>query len=148
MLTPIITAADIELFRAEAEAMMTDTCRIIAPNPSATPAVFNETTGQYDDTDNDGAPVVLYQGKCRLQVKSDINSNLVETTAGEREWTYLTAQLQIPIGGTGNIPVDSIAEMLAAPYDPALVGRRFNIQGPYRKSQATMRRLRVREVVA
>lgn len=150
MVSPIVTADDIALFRAEAEAMMCDTCRITVVNPDAPARVFNETTGQYDDADHNPANdrITLYEGKCRLQVKADINSNVVETSAGEREWTYLTAQLQLPVAGTAAIPVDAIAEMLTAAYDPALVGRLFNIAGPYRKSQATMRRLRVREVVA
>jgi hypothetical protein len=89
------------------------------------------------------------------EVKADINSNVVETTAGEREWTYLTAQLQLPVhtpeGATGSvddIDVDYVCEILASPHSPSLVGSLFNIQGTYHKSQAVYSRYRVREVVA
>lgn len=140
---PIIGPADIALFQAEALAMMTDTCRITIPGPYT--STFNETTGQYE---NVASRVTVYEGVCRFQVKADINSNVVETTAGEREWTYLTAQLQVPVEGTGHIPIDAVAECLTAEYDDSLPGRVFNIQGTYHKSQPVIRRFRVREVVA
>lgn len=129
--------------------LLTDTCRITKPGVGA--SVFNETTGQYTDP----ARVVVYEGPCRIQVKADINSNVVETTAGEREWTYLTAQLQLPVttptGATGDVDdvdVDHVAEILTAPYSASLVGAKFNIQGTYHKSHAVYTRFRVREVVA
>jgi hypothetical protein len=131
------------------ESLLTDTCKITAPGTGA--RTFNETTGQYTDP----ARVTVYEGPCRIQVKADINSNVVETTAGEREWTYLTAQLQLPVntpaGATGDvtaIKVDHVAEILTAPYSAAMVGRVFNIQGPYHKSHAVYLRFRVKEIVA
>lgn len=129
--------------------LLTDTCRITKPGVGKGP--FNEGTGQYDAP----APVVVYEGPCRIQVKADINSNVVETTAGEREWTYLTAQLQLPVdnpagavGSVNDVDVDNVAEILAAPHSPTLVGSLFNIQGTYHKSQAVYTRYRVRELVA
>jgi hypothetical protein len=129
---------------------MTDTCRVTKAGVGQ--GTFNEATGQYD---NPPARVVVYEGPCRIQVKADINSNVVETTAGEREWTYTTSQLQLPvmnppeaIGDVGDVDVDHVAEILTAEYDPALVGRLFNIKAPYGKSQAVYRRMRVNEVVA
>jgi hypothetical protein len=99
--------------------------------------------------------VTLYEGVCRVQVKVDINSNVVETTAGDREWTYLVAQLQLPVstppGATGDVAavdVDHICEVLTSPADPTLVDVIYNIQGIYHKSQAVYRRFRVREVIA
>lgn len=130
------------------EAIMTDRCRITKPGVGA--KVFNETTGQYDEPPR----VVVYEGKCRIQVKADINSNLVETTSGDHEWTYLTATLQIPIyagaadtGDPGDVRPDNVAEMLSVAADDTLIGRVFNIQGIYHKSHATHRRWRIREVV-
>lgn len=126
----------------------TDTCRITKPGVGKGP--FNEATGKRD------APprVTVYEGPCRLQVKADINSNVVEATAGEREWTYLTAQLQLPVhtpeGATGSVDdvdIDQMAEMLTSPENPAMVGVHLNIQGPFHKSQAVYLRFRVREVV-
>lgn len=146
MTDAILHPEDIELFRAEALAMMTDTCRITVPNPAAAALVLDENTGRYSTPS--GARRVIYEGPCRFQVKADINSNVVQTTSGEREWTYLTAQLQLPMDTSGDIPVGAIAECLTAAYDVAMPGRLFNIQGTYHKSQSVIRRFRVREVVA
>lgn len=128
--------------KAAAEAIMSDTCTITKPGVGD--PVFDEETGQYAYP----ARVVVYTGICRLQVKADINSNVVETTAGEREWTYLTAQLQLPVEGSEDVRVDHVCTITAAPYDSTLVGREFNIQGTYHKSQPNYRRFRLREVVA
>lgn len=129
--------------------MFTDTCRITKPGVGKGP--FNQATGKYDPP----APITVYEGPCRIQVKADINSNVVETTAGEREWTYLTGQLQLPVenpagvtGSVNNIDVDQVCEMLACPHSPTLVGTKHNIQGTYHKSQAVYSRYRLREVVA
>lgn len=131
--------------------LLTDRCRITKPGAGGR-GELNETTLQYDA---EAARVVVYEGPCRIQVKADINSNVVETTAGEREWTYLTAQLQLPAetpsdatGSVDDVDVDHIAEILAAPLSTTLVGSLFNIQGTYHKSQAVYLRYRVREVVA
>ena len=133
----------------------TDTCRVtraaVSGDVGFVPQVINPTTLQYPTQ----ARVTVYQGPCRIQVKVDINSNVVETTAGEREWTYLVAQLQVPVtnppgvtGNVANIDVDHVCEVLTSPYDGTLVGSLFNIMGPYHKSQAVYRRFRIREVVA
>lgn len=129
--------------------MFTDTCRITKAGVGK--GTKNETTGQYDPP----ARVLVYEGPCRLQVKADINSNVVETTAGEREWTYLTAQLQLPVvtpedaeGSVDAVDVDNVCEMLTAPHSPSQLGVKLNIQGPFHKSQPVYLRFRVREVVA
>lgn len=145
-----LTAAEIAEDRRDAEANMDDRCRITKPGQGKGP--FNESTGQYDPPDR----VVVYEGRCRLQVKADINSNVVETTAGDREATYLTSTLQVPIeqvddngvGSTGAVRPDNVAEMLVCPSDSTMVGRLFNIQGIHHKTHATHRRFRVREVIA
>lgn len=129
--------------------LLTDSCRITKPGEGE--RQMDEETGQYVEPPR----ITVYEGPCRIQVKADINSNVVETTAGEREWTYLTAQLQLPvenpvtaIGDVSAIDVDYVCEILSAPYSPTLVGSLFNIQGTYHKSQAVYTRYRVREVVA
>lgn len=119
---------------------MIDTCRVFLPG---TRGAFNEDTGQYDE----GLPTVLYEGPCRVQVRSDINSNAVEAGIGEHEFTYRTATLQLPIAATG-IPADAVAHILTCPLDPDQVGREFNIQAETKgKTHATHRRFRIREVV-
>lgn len=143
--------------RAAMADLFTDTCRITrAAEPEDAEYVdtdtLDEETGQYPEQ----ARVTVYEGPCRIQVRADINSNVVETTAGEREWTYLTSQLQLPVetpaGATGSvndIDVDFVAEILTAPFAPALVGHVFNIQNRIgAKSHEVYARYRVREVVA
>jgi hypothetical protein len=136
-------------------ATATDTCRItraaVTGDAEFVAQVLDPDTLQYPEQGR----VELYEGPCRVQVKVDINSNVVETTAGDREWTYLVAQLQLPVftpeGATGDVAdvdVDHICEVLTSPSDPTLVDVVYNIQGIYHKSHAVYRRFRVREVIA
>lgn len=122
---------------------MVDTCRITKPGEGKGP--FNEATGQYDPP----ARITVYEGKCRIQVRSDINSNAVEAVVGEHEWTYRTGTLQLPITAeTGAIRPDFICEYLTCPLDPSMVGRLFNMQAETKgKTHATHRRYRIREVL-
>jgi hypothetical protein len=143
--------------RREFRGMCTDVLRITR-NGAGGRGAFNETTGQYDAAP---ARVVVYEGPGRVQVKADINSNVVETTAGDREFTYLTDQLQLPaefppytdwydgtvVGSPFEVDVDNVVEILAAPYAPSMVGSKLNVAGPYNKSQAVYLRFRVREPV-
>lgn len=141
--------------RIEFRGKCTDTVRITKAGPGGK-GDWNEATGQYD---NPPTRVVVYEGPACIQVKADINSNVVETTAGDREWTYLTDQLQLPaevptwsaayVGGSPfDVDVDNTAEILSAPYAASMVGSQLNIAGPYNKSQAVYLRFRVREAVA
>lgn len=145
----LLSGTEIAEDRLTAEANMPDWCRITRPGDG--PPVRNEETGAMTDPER----VVVYEGRCRLQVKADINSNVVETTAGDREWTYLTATLQVPIfrvdadgsGETGDVRPDDVAVLIRAPHDPSHEGREFNVQGMTNKTVATHRRFRVREVI-
>lgn len=163
---PLLTATEIAEDRALAEAQMVDVCRITKPGVGKGP--FNNATGQYDapapvvvygpgSVDEDGVPITddtelgqqILAGKCRIQVRSDINSNAVEAVVAEHEGTYRTATLQLPITGTGQIPLDAQAEILAAPYDAEMVGRVFNVHAETKgKTVATHRRYSIREVLS
>lgn len=124
-------------------ALMIDTCRITKPGVGTGP--FNEETGQYDPP----ARITVYEGPCRIQVRSDINSNAVEAVVGEHEFTYRTGTLQLPIDGTADIKPDYVAEHLTCPLDPSLVGRLYNLQAESKgKTHATHRRYRMREVLS
>jgi hypothetical protein len=162
---PILTAADIAEQRAElSEPMLTDVCTITVPDPDAGAPVLDELTGQYGTVPG----VVIYgpgavdidtgdplpdehdylTGRCRFQIKADINSNIIETTAGDREWTYATAQLQLPVSAL-RVPIDSIVTSLTGTHNPALIDRVFNIHGEIApKSIPIIRRFRLREVIA
>lgn len=129
--------------RRAIEALMVDTCRITKPGVGKGP--FNEATGQRDKP----ARVQVYEGPCRLQVRSDINSNAVEAVVAEHEWTYRTATLQLPMAGTGDLKPDYVVEMVTVPYDPSMVGKQYNMQAESKaKTHATHRRFGVREVLA
>lgn len=129
-----------------------DTCEIV--RVSRNKGTRNKVTGQYDDPPD---PEVIYRGPCRMQVRADINSNVVETTAGDHEWVYLTSQVQLPlgkdprieVGSSGAVRTDDVCEWLTAgkSSDQDMVGRKFNIAGPFHKTHASKRRFRVRELV-
>lgn len=141
--------------RAAMAGLYTDRCKIERVGEIDT-STFNKTTMKYDAATR----ATVYEGPCRMQVKADINSNVVETTAGEREWTYLTAQLQLPVergeallidedtvGNPADVTVDDVVTFTVCLYDSSMVGREFNLAGPYHKSHAVYRRFRVREPV-
>lgn len=140
---PLISPTEVAEDRAIAEAQMIDTCRITKPGVGKGP--FDEATMKYAPP----ARIPVYEGKCRIQVRSDINSNAVEAVVAEHEWTYRTATLQLPIEGTGEILGDYVAEILTCPYDPEMVGRVFNLQVESKgKTLATHRRYRIRELMS
>lgn len=158
---PLLTASEIAEDRAIVEAQMVDVCAISKPGEGE--PEFNNDTGQYDAparvivygpgaVDADGNPSTdpaVTSGKCRIQVRSDINSNAVEAVVAEHEWTYRTATLQLPIEGTAQVPKDAVAVMISCPYDADLVGRVLNVQAETKgKSQATHRRYRIRELMS
>lgn len=141
--------AELEEGRAAWLALAVDTCRISKPVAGK---------GTIDPVDKfrriPPTAEVVYEGPCLLQIRADVNSNVVETTAGEREWSYQTAILSIPIslppGATGDpaaVRIDYVVDYLTAAEDPALVGRRFYVKATLEKTRATARRLRVTETV-
>lgn len=142
--------------RARWAVTATDTCKItrlaVSGDAAFVTQTINETTGQYPTQGR----VTIYQGPCRIQVKVDINSNIVETVAGDRKAVYYVGQLQLPVitptGATGNVDnvdINHVAEILTSPNAPSLPGSKFNIQGSLgHKSQSVYNRWRVREVAA
>lgn len=129
--------------RRAIEKLMVDTCEI--RRFSASDRVFNESTGQYAE----GSGVLVYSGKCRVQVRSDINANAVEAVVGEHEWTYRTNTVQLPIAGTSAVVTDCVLTITSCPLDPVRVGIRMNLQAESKgKTHATHRRFRGREVLS
>lgn len=137
-------------------ATATDTCRItrtaVSGDAEFVAQVIDEETLQYPEQGR----VVLYEGPCRIQVKVDINSNVVQATAGERQQTYYVGHLQLPVhtpaGATGDVDdvdINHVAEILTSPNAPLLPGSLFNVHGNLsHKSQAVYTRWRVREAAA
>ena len=163
----LLSAVEIAEDRAIAEAQMIDVIEISKP-ATAGPPVLDEATGQYpvvervvvygpgavDDTT--GVPITtatalgraILSGRYRIQVRSDINSNVVEAVVAEHEWLYRTATLQLPILGTGHIRSDYVGRIITCTFDPELVGHVFNVQAETKgKTHATHRRYRIRELM-
>lgn len=129
--------------RAAIEALMVDTCKVVRYNPAD--RVWNESTGQYDEGDG----TTVYEGRFRIQVRSDINANAVEAEVAEHEWTYRTATAQLPIAGTEDIASDCVLEILTCPLDAGMVGRLYNLQADSKgKTHSTHRRFRARELLS
>lgn len=141
-LVVLISQAEVLADRRMAEAEMIDTCRITKDGVG--PKVWDENTLQYTLPPR----VVVYEGKCRVQVRSDINSNAVEAVVAEHEWTYRTATLMLPIDGSEEVSTDHQAEIIACPLDPGMVGRLLNLQADTKgKTHASCRRFRTRELL-
>lgn len=139
----LLTAADIAAGRQIAESEMVDRCIIKRFDPSD--RVWNESTMQYDD----GPGTIVYEGKCRVQVRADINQNAYEAVVGDHEWTIRNATVQLPIAGTSDIVADCVFELTKSPYDPDRVGMIANLRAETKpKTQATHRRFYFQEVVS
>lgn len=148
LLSPEEIASD----RAMAEANLTDW--ILVERAKVGRGVFDESTGQYANDDPDAPKDPIYEGPAKIQIRADINANIVEPLEVEREWGYQTSTLKTPIVGAGDstgsavdIRPDDICTVVTAPYDPALVGRVFNIHTADHKSLASTRRFKLREAV-
>ena len=138
-----------------AQAELLDTCRVVRYPAPAVGGALDETTLQYPDQTKDvptGA-TVIYEGPCRIQIRSDINANIVEPQELEREWAYQTSTLQLPVdedkrivaGASKDIDSNDVCVYLTSRYDPSLPGRLFNMQATTHKSQSSVRRFRIRE---
>ena len=77
--------------RAEMESLMLDRVRITKVDPDAAAPVLDEDTGQYPDV----ARVTVYEGKCRVQVKADINSNVVGSSSVRSSSTTSSPRLAV-----------------------------------------------------
>lgn len=122
--------------RAEAEALMVDTCTITAPGAPS----WNDTTGTYTP----GSPVTAYSGKCRVQVPVSVPGSQI---AGEAEWVTAATVVSVPITGSTTVDVGNLVTITACVNDPALVNKTFAVVGvPLRKTFATARRLHCQAV--
>ena len=148
MPNPAEVSAELAEGRAAWLALAVDRWRITKPGEGKGP--LDPVTLERDAPD----PITVYEGPARLQIRADVNSNVVEVTAGEKEWAYQTAILAIPIfapaGATGDpglVHIDMTATCVTAAEDPSLQDRVFQIRAIMHKTHATARRLRVTETV-
>lgn len=133
--------------RAEAEALMTDTCRITRPGDGQ--RTRNEQTGKYTEPD----PVTVYEGPARIPSRTGATAGSAhDAAAGEASWKVSEYPLSIPLDGEGYTAGEIVAPgqtvtWLTSAADPALVGRRFGIIAPARQTYAVARRFTMREAV-
>jgi hypothetical protein len=131
-------SGELPFLRAEAEALMTDTCIVRRPNG---------LTAQDPDT---GSEVPLYDdlftSKCKVQARS---LQALTAEAGGRTATTVRLELHLPLTADAAQTFD-VAEITAvgALSDVQLLGRKFTIASPVAKSFATARRYEVEEVVS
>lgn len=131
-----VTAAELAALRAEAEALMVDTCSV----KYVTGTTFDEDTGREVPTYADR----IASTPCKVQMR-ELQS--VERLSGGHEATLVRLMVHLPISAVA-VEVDDIITITAAVHDSQLVGREFRVLAPVGKSFATARRLEVEEVVA
>lgn len=113
---------------------MFDTCTIT--RPGAGKGTWNEETGTYDTI----PPALVYTGKCKVQTR---DVQVATTDVAGREAFVVEWTLHLPIDGSGDVQQGDTATVTASALDPALVGRKFVIQGPHVGTAKTARRLPV-----
>lgn len=130
--------------RTAALERMRDTCRITKPGEGR--GEKNYETGQYDKP----APVVVYEGPCRIPRRSAGMTSGGGSAAGDASWKVGEFPLDLPIdhaGYAGEVGLGMTVEYLTSLDQPDLVGHVFGISEISRQSQATARRFRMKEVV-
>lgn len=122
----------LERGQAKAEAAMVDTC------------IVRRVTGQATDLDSGvitDTYTTLYSGPCRFQ-QSDVQPT--ESDVAEDFVLMQRIEVQLPMSTTG-FQVDDVVECATSVSDPDLPGRTFRVHGLAHKTEATARRLRLRE---
>jgi hypothetical protein len=121
--------------RAAAEALMVDAC------------IIERSTGE---TTSGGVVTPtrdeIYEGKCRLQVRSTTQDGQ-GTTAGEAYQLVARIELQIPVSAPELLADDRVT-MTAAALDPQLVGKVYTVRDVLAKTHLTSRRVTVLEVTS
>lgn len=117
--------------RLAAEAGMRDTC-----------SIRRELGTAVDDNTGDETIVweQLYVGKCRVQQRSEANSQ--QETPGEDYQLLQRVELQLPMSVTGLREADEVT-ITAAVADPDLAGTVYLIRDLFAKTDATARRVGV-----
>lgn len=118
--------------RRAAEARMRDQCQFRRRTGTTT----DRTTGQITPTYANG-----YAGRCRVKHTSPQGS---PAEAGEAVVVMLSLEVHIPMSAPAPEEGDEVT-ITASEGDPALVGKVFVVAAPHRHSDATARRVGVRE---
>lgn len=124
---------DILEARADAEALMKDTCEIRRPSGSSVDPETGEITPDY---------LPVYSGKCRLQSNEGVSA---DRESGQSSLTVLSRSVHIP-AATVQVQDGDVVTMTASLFSPFLVNREFRVRGWSPESYASADRLPVEEV--
>lgn len=138
--------------RAEAEALMLDTCSITRGGTSE--PVFDPATGLFTPPGG----TVVYAGKCRVKAPQARTVRTAE--AGERQIALIPGEVHIPVVSGGYrtdpatglpfVPTDDDTVVITAvgrASDPSLLAVALTIEGPFIGSLTSSRRMSVQAVV-
>lgn len=112
---------------------MRETCKITRPGVKT----WNPATLQYET-----ASVDVYEGKCKLRLGF---SRVRRTSTAGQLAVEQSATVSLPVKTSGGIRKDDRVKITASPDDPELVGVVVWIDADRAMSNATSRRLPVRE---
>lgn len=113
---------------------MLASCEITRPGPK----VWDPSTLQYVASTLD-----VFAGRCRLRPTAQMDRG---TEAAEQVFVESSFILSLPVSGSEGVQKDDMVLITTYPGDSALEGRRFTVVVDVAQSDATARRLPVREV--
>ena len=129
--------AELPALRAQAEALMVDTCTITSGAASTS---FDPNTGTYTDA----AGSTVYTGPCRVQITDSV------TTSGENvgEQLVVTERVTISIPVSADpVPINSVVTITAvADISTVAVGAKYRVTGSHAATHKTARRLPCEQV--
>jgi hypothetical protein len=120
-------AAALPGLRAEAEALMVDSCRITKPGSGT---VWDEDAGEYVD----GPPITVYEGRCRIRNAYPAPQSV---QAGQVAWGLDIIIISIPIGAAAGIERGCEWELTASTNDPDSVGMKASIMADHVQTFST-----------
>lgn len=120
--------------RRAAEAGMVDACVIRRITSTVTDPDTAQVTPEYEQ---------LYTGRCRVQVVAQMAAT--GRAVGDQDIAQLWATVQLPVAGTEGLRERDQVLITASAHDSDLVGRVLTIHETHHKTEATARRVGVRE---
>lgn len=133
-----MTAAGIDLAmsRRESESEMREKCRITRPGVGQ--GEWNDDTLSYDDPPD----VIAYEGKCKLRFSG---ARTRRSEAADQAFVEQGPTLSLPVLASTGIAKNDRVEITDSQDDPALVGRVVWVDADRAQTNATSRRIPVRE---
>jgi hypothetical protein len=99
---------------------------------------LNEDTGEYEN-----AFTQHYLGLGALTIGGTAPH---EVDAAGQQLVTQSSVLALPVATSGGVGKDMVATCVASQNDPAMVGVKVRVAGPYRQTYATKRRFEVEEI--